>query len=63
MTFDVDTAGVVIDGTSAAASELRLGMVVEVRGTVDARTAAAAGDVIEARGFVDGDEGEEVEFR
>jgi hypothetical protein len=47
VTFDVDTASVVIDGTPAAASELRLGMVVEVRGTVDARTATGVAASVE----------------
>jgi len=39
VTFDVDTASVVVDGMPAAASDLKLGMVVEVRGTIDAQTA------------------------
>lgn len=47
VTFDVDTADVVIDGTPAAASELRLGMVVEVRGTIDARTATGVAASVE----------------
>lgn len=41
VTFDVDNATVSVNGSSATTSDLKLGMVVEVRGTIDA--AAATG--------------------
>ena len=39
VTFDVDNANVTVNGTPADTSALKLGMVVEVRGTIDAGTA------------------------
>ena len=45
--FDVSRAGVTIDGTSATDTDLRLGMVVQVRGTVDAATATGVASSVE----------------
>jgi hypothetical protein len=47
VTFDVDDANVVVDGTQATSSDLKLGMVVEVRGTIDARTSTGVASSVE----------------
>lgn len=45
--FDVDDASIMIDGVPATASDLALGMVVEVRGTIDARTSTGVASSVE----------------
>ena len=47
VTFDVDSASVVVDGAPADTSALKLGMVVEVRGTIDASSATGVASSVE----------------
>ena len=47
VTFDVDNADVVVEGAPAGPADLKLGMVVEVRGTIDAGTASGVASRVE----------------
>jgi len=47
VTFDVDNADVVVNGAAAAPADLKLGMVVEVRGTIDAATSSGVASSVE----------------